>query len=244
MARFNSFIDGALNDQRIRSEVRMPFNGQTLDEAMRDIASFVNGALSELVLGSYIFVGPNAISVTGWNSEERLVLHPGFFYYEDDTTDGVDRLQSVQIMPREEIVRYAQLGTNVPVMGVLLQLTATDRTQGYAKIRFECDGVVAYREVQVAADDPVIVAIFCRTHDTGESKTYAVSGDGSSGTPYQIATNVDVAPNQTKALFKARQIDPLGAVNLSIEYQLVQVEVEVLPQTFPYLRRYFGNRED
>lgn len=236
-SRFSGFLGNALKYSKNITEVRTPFSTENMNDALSTIADFVQGALSEAVLNSFVYVSDNAISVTGHDTDERLVLHPGYFYFDETTIDTVDAKTVTYVLPLESALRYAKLETVTKSVGWFLVLTATNRTQGFVRLKVKFDGIEVSREIQVPYDSPVAVFIPGRGHLTGENKTYAIVGTGTFPDQYVVTAASSPTLNSSKALFK--QVDfPAGA--LTLEFQDVQIEAELLPATFPYVRKYFG----
>jgi len=236
--RLNGFLGKALKNKSNIVEVRGPYAARPITEQLSKIADFVEGSQAEIILNSYIYVSDSAISVSGQGSEERLVLHPGYYYFGDDVIDTVDTVAKTSIFPRDTTKRFAQLQSGAEAIGWFMVLTATDRTQGYAKITYSVNGVAASREVQVGPDrDPVVVFVPGRDHNTGENKNYATTGTGTQADPLITVCDTGQLLNATKAVFLPQIF---GAGQLTIEYQDVQIEAENIPATSPYMRQFFG----
>lgn len=236
-SRLMGFLGKALKNKSNISEVRGPYKASTLDEQLASVSSFVEGATAEIILNSYIYVSEEAVSVSGQGSEERLVLHPGYYYFDDQVTDTVDTRAVTALLAREATKRFAQLTFDGDSLGWFAVLTATDRTQGYVKVTSTFDGVAVTREIQVAPDRPVVLFVPARNHNVNEQKNYGTTGTGTNADPFVVQGDSAPSVNNTKALFKARAFT---ANTLNLEYQDVQIEAEVIPATSPYIREFFS----
>jgi len=245
MSKFNNFLSRVLANANNVQTVTTPLPTTSFDAAIDGIGAFVNGALSQMQMTSHIFVDDNPISVSGRKDTENLMLHPGFYYFDEGTTDNVYGETEIYQLALENTVKYSELTTaaGVKVLGVFLTLSATNQTNGEVTITSTFDGVTASRQILIDFNRPVNVFIPCRTHAVQETKSYDKTGTGAIDDPYIVESDVTLTDVSTQGLFKSQALlasTESTPANITVKYQNVYVEVETISNLFTYLKAYFS----
>lgn len=241
MSRFNQFFSKAVANSNNVSQVETPRPTLNLQAAYDNIATFVNGALSRVQLSSWFYItGNGVISVSGRKDFENISVLPGFYYFSDGAEQNLWESTEIYKFPLDTNQQTLQISSGgKEVLGFVLTLSATNQTNGQCAIEATFDGYTGTREIMINFGEPVTVFIPCRNHAIQQENTFSVAGTGTALDPFQLSAAPSLSLEQSQSLFTARKVDYTGDNTISITYQNMYVEVEVLPNYYSYLTKFF-----
>lgn len=241
MSKFNQFFSKAISNSNNITQVETPRATTNLKAAYDSIANFVNGALSRVQFSSWFYVSGNGlISVSGRKDYENISILPGFYYFDNGAEQNLwesTELYKMAISATQQTLKITSAGK--PVLGVLLTLSATNQTNGQCSITSTFDGFIGSREIMISYDAPVTVFIPCRDHFIQQENTFSISGTGTSLDPFILDEDINLTDEQSQSVFKAKTLAATGDNTVSITYQNMYVEVELIPNYFTYLNKFF-----
>lgn len=241
MGNFKNFLSSALANRNNFSDAQIVTPSTDLNASLATISDFVNGALSQISLTSYIFLSGNAISPSGRKMNERLHLHPGFLYF-NEAAAGIELVNAEDInykLAYNTAQSYAKLESDQELLGFYLEVSATDLTDGIMNVTSNADGVTCERSFSIRTGETVGVFIPARTHEVDEEKTFALDGTGTVLDPFVLVAQEGTSVNTSDAILTPRQFNDTTN-QLALTYQNVYISVEAISNKFPYLKDYFG----
>lgn len=241
MSNFKNFMSSALSNPNNFSDAQLVQPTNDLDTALNAISDFVNGALSQISLTSYVYLSGNAISPSGRKMNERLHLHPGFLYF-NEAAAGIELVNAEDInykLPYNNSLQYVNLLSAEELIGFYIEVTATDLTDGIVSLASTADSVVCERAFSVRTGETVGIFVPSRTHLVDEDKSFGFDGTGTALDPFKVTANEATTVNTSDAILTPRVFDESNH-SLTLSYQNVYISIEAISNKFPYLKDYFS----